>query len=178
MVAAESGAERVSGDGKNDRPRGVQRVASRAHAQPQGQETAAPCEERGETRKETTGRMVATVLQTTYDKHLSSSATQGKSVTVPEDMPKHPEPFFSSRQQPLPESAQQHGGASQKCACRCSPGVPAEQLSPVCNHARVNTSQPPVPPLCLTALALRGYQKWLSAPALRGYWKIDIDSLS
>ncbi|KAL3195541.1 hypothetical protein MRX96_045594 [Rhipicephalus microplus] len=61
---------------------------------------------------------------------------------------------------------------------RCSPGVPAEQLSPVCNHARVNTSQPPVPPLCLTAPALRGYQKWLSAPALRGYWKIDIDSLS
>ncbi|KAL3191963.1 hypothetical protein MRX96_059465 [Rhipicephalus microplus] len=57
---------------------------------------------------------------------------------------------------------------------RCSPGVPAEQLSPVCNHARVNTSQPPVPSLCLTALALRGYQKWLSAPALRGYWKIDI----
>ncbi|KAL3208043.1 hypothetical protein MRX96_039315 [Rhipicephalus microplus] len=38
------------------------------------------------------------------------------------------------------------------CACagliggRCSPGVPAEQLSPVCNHARVNTSQPTVPP--------------------------------
>ncbi|KAL3200927.1 hypothetical protein MRX96_053585 [Rhipicephalus microplus] len=63
-------------------------------------------------------------------------------------------------------------------SCRCSPGVPAEQLSPVCNHARVNTSQPPVPPLCLTAPALRGYQKWLSAPALRGYWKIDIDSLS
>ncbi|KAL3199493.1 hypothetical protein MRX96_043892 [Rhipicephalus microplus] len=61
---------------------------------------------------------------------------------------------------------------------RCSPGVPAEQHSPVCNHARVNTSQPPVPPLCLTAPALRGYQKWLSAPALRGYWKIDIDSLS
>ncbi|KAL3225818.1 hypothetical protein MRX96_049077, partial [Rhipicephalus microplus] len=61
---------------------------------------------------------------------------------------------------------------------RCSPGVPAEQHSPVCNHARVNTSQPPVPPLCLTSPALRGYQKWLSAPALRGYWKIDIDSLS
>ncbi|KAL3253188.1 hypothetical protein MRX96_054653 [Rhipicephalus microplus] len=61
---------------------------------------------------------------------------------------------------------------------RCSPGVPAEQHYPVCNHARVNTSQPPVPPLCLTSPALRGYQKWLSAPALRGYWKIDIDSLS
>ncbi|KAL3247130.1 hypothetical protein MRX96_057223 [Rhipicephalus microplus] len=61
---------------------------------------------------------------------------------------------------------------------RCSPGVPVEQHSPVCNHARVNTSQPPVPPLCLPAPALRGYQKWLSAPALRGYWKVDIDSLS
>ncbi|KAL3246737.1 hypothetical protein MRX96_057468 [Rhipicephalus microplus] len=59
-----------------------------------------------------------------------------------------------------------------------SPGVAAEQHSPVCNHARVNTSQPPVPPLCLTAPALRGHQKWLSAPALHGYWKIDIDSLS
>ncbi|KAH7934567.1 hypothetical protein HPB51_029065 [Rhipicephalus microplus] len=55
-----------------------------------------------------------TVLQTAYDKHTSSSAKQGKSVKVSEeDAPKHPEPFISSRQQPVPESVQQHGGASQ-----------------------------------------------------------------
>ncbi|KAH6942572.1 hypothetical protein HPB50_008064 [Hyalomma asiaticum] len=49
---------------------------------------------------------------------------------------------------------------------RCSPGAPADQHSPVRNDARVYTSQPPAPPLCLTA------------PAPRCYWRIDIYSLS
>ncbi|KAH8018967.1 hypothetical protein HPB51_014033 [Rhipicephalus microplus] len=55
-------------------------------------------------------------LQTAYDKHLSSSAKQEKSVKALEDAPKHPELFISSRQQSLPEPAQQRDGTSQQRA--------------------------------------------------------------
>ncbi|KAL3169957.1 hypothetical protein MRX96_015036, partial [Rhipicephalus microplus] len=121
-VAAESGAEGRSGGGKNDRPRRAKvckQSASPASRARQYQEPAPPCQERegGGGKKRDDVPHGHDALQTSYDKHLSSSAKQEKSVkALEEDVTKHPEPFIYSRQQSMPESRQQHGGASQQRA--------------------------------------------------------------
>ncbi|KAH8036893.1 hypothetical protein HPB51_006340 [Rhipicephalus microplus] len=118
MVAAESGAERLSSDRKDDHHAACK--GSQAEQKPslKGTYTAeANTKLRGMwwDKKGDDGPHGRDVLQNSYIKHLRSSAKQEKSVKVPQvDAPKHLEAFIYSRQQPQSESAQQHGGASQQ----------------------------------------------------------------
>ncbi|KAL3215128.1 hypothetical protein MRX96_034219 [Rhipicephalus microplus] len=114
-VAAESGTEGVSVDEKDEQPaarRGSQAEQKRILKGKSAPETSTAMRRTWWDKKGDDGLHSCGVLQTAYDKLLSSSAMQEKSVKAPGDAPKHSEPLTSSRQQSLPEPAQQHGGAS------------------------------------------------------------------
>ncbi|KAH7932327.1 hypothetical protein HPB51_029357 [Rhipicephalus microplus] len=114
-VAAESGTEGVSVHEKDEQPaarRGSQAEQKRILKGKSAPETSTAMRRTWWDKKGDDGLHSCGVLQTAYDKLLSSSAMQEKSVKAPGDAPKHSEPLTSSRQQSLPEPAQQHGGAS------------------------------------------------------------------
>ncbi|KAH7957745.1 hypothetical protein HPB52_022542 [Rhipicephalus sanguineus] len=117
----ESGVKGGPGDGKEDRSaackgsQGERKLGLKGKTGPASSTAAqsAWCNKKGDDDDATHGREV---LQSANDKHPNSSDEQEKSVKAPggEDAPKQPKLSISSRQQPLPESAPQYGGASQQ----------------------------------------------------------------
>ncbi|KAH8019958.1 hypothetical protein HPB51_023623 [Rhipicephalus microplus] len=116
-VAAESGAEGVSGDGKDDHLAACKR--SQAERKPSLKDESAPGTRTARRARNVVGkerRRRAARTRRPADR-VRQTPEQLSAVKVSEeDAPKHLEPFISSRQQPLPQSAQQHGGATEHLA--------------------------------------------------------------